>query len=105
MRDFKRNEVLEICPVIILSSEDADVIEETMLTDYYFIWQRTRIAICLGYGSLFNHSYTPNATFKRDFKNSVIIFRTVKPIKKGEEICTNYNGNTKDQSKVWFHKN
>ena len=62
-RPFARNDVIEVCPVIALSERDADRLYDTGLYDYYFGWGKDgkQAAIALGYGSLYNHSFTPNA--------------------------------------------
>ena len=62
-------------------------------------------AISLGYGSIYNHSYEPNAKYEKDFLNNMLIFRAIKIINKGEEIVVNYNGDPNNKEKVWFEKN
>jgi SET domain-containing protein len=37
-----------------------------------------------------------------DFETSTIRIKTVRDIKKGEEICINYNGAWNDGTPVWF---
>lgn len=54
-------------------------------------------AIPLGYGSIYNHSDDPNADYVFDPIESVMVFRSIKPIKKGEEIFIYYGPN-------WFQK-
>lgn len=57
------------------------------------------LAIALGFGSIYSHSYEPNATYKKRFKNKTIDFIAIKDIKKGGEITVNYNyGNPEDKS-------
>ena len=63
-----------------------------------------QVVIALGYGSMYNHSYEPNAKYKRNFSNQTITFVAIKPIKKREEITVNYNGDPINQEKVWFEK-
>jgi SET domain-containing protein len=43
-----------------------------------------------GYGSLYNHSRQNNADWDTDEENNVFKFFTIKDIKSGEEIFTNY---------------
>lgn len=99
---MSKNETIEICPIIKLSEKDTQVIDTTHLYNYYFSWAENGSAICLGYGSLYNHSYTPNATYEKDFLEGKIIFRAITAIQQGEEILVNYNGNPENQNKVWF---
>ena len=64
------------------------------LVDYAFEWPRseswTNFVVALGYGSLYNHSNTPNANWTNDVENKTFIFFSTKPIKKGEEIFIYY---------------
>ena len=96
--------VFEICPVIVLPAEDLPVIHNTRLHDYYFMWgwDDDQCAIALGYGSLYNHAYTPNAQYLIDIDNETIEFIALRDIQKGEEITVSYNGDPEDQTKVWF---
>jgi SET domain-containing protein len=59
-------------------------------------------AICLGNGSIYNHSIKPNSEYIKDFDNSIIRFIALKDIKVGEEILVNYNGIPDSDKKVWF---
>ncbi len=77
-----------------------------MLDNYYFNWgdDGEWYAFALGYGSLYNHSYEPNAEYGMDFDSETIDFYCIKPITSGEEILINYNGDVDDKSTVWFEK-
>jgi len=59
------------------------------------------VAIALGYGSLYNHSYTPNAHY-RDIGRRSKEFLAVRDIAAGEEITVNYNGDPQDRTAVDF---
>ncbi len=97
-------EVIEVCPVIILNQNDTKQIDGTELYNYYFSWKDQGSAIALGYGSIYNHSYQPNARYKTNYTSKTITFKAIKAIKKGEEILVNYNGDPESQNKVWFEK-
>ena len=60
-------------------------------------------AIALGYGSLYNHSSTPNAQFVNDLKESCIIIECIVKINAGQEILLNYIDDTV-KDKVWFEE-
>ncbi len=96
--------VLEICPVIVLPAEELPVIHNTKLHDYYFMWgwDDDQCAIALGYGSLYNHAYTPNAQYLIDIDNETIEFIALRDIQKGEEVTVSYNGDPEDKTRVWF---
>jgi hypothetical protein len=104
IEDLQKNEVIEICPIIVLDQKETRKINDTSLYDYYFSWQDSASSIALGYGSIYNHSYQPNAEYSKDFLNNRITFIAIKPIRKGEEITVNYNGDPDDQEPVWFEK-
>jgi SET domain-containing protein len=94
--------VIEICPVLLLTSTEAKTIDRShTLYSYYFEWTRGRIAIALGYGSLYNHSKDPNAYFDPDYKNQLILFKAHRHIAPGEEILVDYHAGNPDEE-VWF---
>lgn len=99
-----RDSLLEVCPVIVLPEEDVHHIEETHLHDYYFLWgeNEKQCAIVLGYGSLYNHSFSPNAEYRADYPAGALCFYALRDIPAGEEITVNYNGDPRDDSPVWF---
>lgn len=96
-RAFAVGEVIEICPTIIYKEWE----NPTPIDDYCFVWQ-DKLALLLGYGSLYNHSYTPNAIYERDFEYQAMIFRAIEPIFIEDEITINYNGVPQSQDKLWF---
>lgn len=95
---------IEQAPVIVIPEDEIIHIRRTVFYNYFFKWGETLkdAAIALGYGSLFNHSYQPNAMFKLRLDQLYIDFITLKPIQPGEEITVNYNGDPADQSRLWF---
>ena len=102
--DIQKGEIIEICPIIILNENDTREIDKTYLYNYYFSWEEKCSAIALGFGSIYNHSYEPNAKYEKDFLNKKIIFKSISKIKSGEEITVNYNGDPENKNKVWFDK-
>lgn len=102
--EVPRGSLLEICPVIVMPRAHLKQLDQTGLYDYYFLWgeEEEACAIALGYGSLYNHSYTPNALYLPDFAGQALHFIALRPIGAGEEITVNYNGNPGDDSEVWF---
>jgi SET domain-containing protein len=101
-RDIKKGELLEMCPVIITPKEEEEYLSQTVLANYCFYWGENERAIALGYASLFNHSYSPNAGFYCNTKHLVICFNAIRDIRSGEEITINYNGEPDDTSELWF---
>ncbi|PEJ24071.1 SET domain-containing protein-lysine N-methyltransferase [Bacillus pseudomycoides] len=103
-RDIKKGELLHEAPVISYPNEQHEFIEKTLLADYAFEYGVNHTAILLGYGMLFNHSYTPNATYDIVFENHTFKFFAYKDIKAGEEILINYNGDVDDDELLWFDR-
>jgi SET domain-containing protein len=100
---LKKDETIEVSPVILLKGEGVKL-RKSKLYNYYFLWDKQpNAAIALGFGSLYNHSYNPNATYKKHLKDKVVEFIAIKDIKKNDEITINYNyGNPDDKSALWI---
>lgn len=94
---FETNEVIEFCPMLILPEKDVSLIDQTQLWNYYFIWNEKEIALALGFGSLYNHSDTPNAQQERFIEEKIMAIKAMKTIKQGEEILINYGDYTKQR--------
>lgn len=99
-KNFKVGDVIEVCPVILIPGHEDDEANPTQ--NYSFRWNKKNVAILLGYGSLYNHSYDPNALVYQDDANLEMQICAHKPIKKGEQIFFNYNGEPDDQLPLWF---
>lgn len=101
---IKANTVIEISPVIVMSPKDRKLIDETALHNYIFEWGNDCKECCmaLGYVPLYNHSYQSNCEYEMDYKKALITIRTVKPVKAGEQLFINYNGEPKNETPVWF---
>jgi SET domain-containing protein len=88
---IKKGEILEECHFFLLPKDSS---YEQILNDHFFSWpKRTTesFAICLGYGSIFNHSDNEfNADWETDTQKNKFIFFAIRDIQEGEEIFTNY---------------
>jgi SET domain-containing protein len=104
LKNFSGGEVIERCPVLNLTPKERKHCSRTLLNFYMYPWRSTRSAsLVLGFGSLYNHSYEPNADWKQNFHTNKMIYTATKPIKKGEEILINYNGEPEDKTPIdWF---
>ena len=103
VNDLHRGDLIEIAPVISFSKTSIECLDKTKIYEYYFLWgEKMDIpAIVLGYGSLFNHSDTPNAEFNLDLDSDNIHFLALEDITAGREITTNYRAGRPDQP-LWF---
>jgi uncharacterized protein len=92
------SEVIEECPVLQLPLEPGDV--SRLLIDYRFNFpsgtgsEWSEQVICLGFGSLYNHSNENNAHWYSDNANRTLKFFAVRDIEPGEEILTYYGSET-----------
>lgn len=86
---------IERCPVVALyDPKERKRLRKTGLVNYYFLWgeQRNQPAICLGWGSVYNHSFEPNARYEKVMDQERMDFYALRDIEAGEEITVNYNG-------------
>ena len=102
LRPIREGEVIERAPVLVL---DVDSLDEATaiqgLWSHCFLWGRGKVALALGYGSLYNHSYRPNARYD-DVGRQTKVFTALRDIAPGEEITINYNGSPDDRAPVGF---
>lgn len=94
--------VIERVPVIVVPVQEIfSQAPQSKLADYVFRWGRDMVAVALGYGSLYNHSYQPNARFYNSGRLTKV-FTAIRDIQSGEEITVNYNGPPGSRSRVPF---
>lgn len=100
--DIDKEQEIERVPLIVMPLREAQQIHGGgVLGHYAFTWSDTQVAVALGYGSLYNHSVTPNAYYvDRSPRAKVFIAR--KRIRAGEEITINYNGDPTSRANVDF---
>lgn len=103
-KNIAADTVIEISPVIELSEKERKQIEGTKLYHYIFEWGKSKrkAAMALGYISMYNHSFDPNCEYEMDYENGNMTIRTIRNVKKGEELYFSYNGNPNDKSPLWF---
>lgn len=101
---IRKDEIIERAPIVLIPEQQWDMVESTTLRNYTFSWgpNDEHAAVALGYVSLYNHSYTPNAMFVQTPEDAVIEITALRDIEKGEEILVNYNGEPDDQEPLWF---
>lgn len=96
--------VIEVCPIIYLPEQDIPALQKTVINNYYFEWDDDRKggAIALGYGSIYNHSFKPNACYDVDVESQRLYILAYRNIVPGEEITINYNGDPGNKDPLWF---
>ena len=96
-RAFRKGEVVEVAPVIVLENREVELIGNTVLRTYDFDWRvlagtgHPATAIAGGYGSLYNHSNPANLRYRADPDTPALVFTAVRAIECGEELTINYN--------------
>ena len=101
-RTFHPGDVIEIAPVILIPNTQRALIRQTVLENYVFDWGGGSTAVALGYGSLYNHAYDPNAHYCQDIDRKTLEFSAIRDIAAGDEITVNYNGSSESSLSMWF---
>jgi SET domain-containing protein len=96
--------VVEVSPVVVMSLEERKLLDQTLLHDYIFEWGEAKDQCCMamGYVPVYNHSYASNCEYGMDYDQQQISITTVRPVKAGEELLVNYNGDWNDNTPLWF---
>jgi len=87
-RDIKPGETIEVCPLIVGKDNGSQILE-----DYKFWMPRSKSAVALGYGSLYNHKDNPNASWKIRPRRKEMVVTADVPIPKNKEIFISYGDN------------
>jgi len=101
LKNFLAGEVIERAPVIIIPCDQWHATEKTILYNYCYAWGDDA-ALALGFGSLYNHAYNPNAAYLKRIDQLLIEFIALRDIDAHEEITINYNSVPDDHSPLWF---
>ncbi|MCU0518393.1 MAG: SET domain-containing protein [Oscillatoria sp. Prado101] len=103
---FSKGELIEQAPVVVVPHSELEYLDKTVLYNYYYSWgvNLEDAALSLGNGSLYNHSYEPNAVYVKKIEELVIDFVALRDIEEGEEITVNYNGRPDSRAPLeyWF---
>src|SRR5437867_4191340 len=103
-RSILKGELIERSPVIVVPREQWAIVEATVLSNYVFDMGENEedAAVALGYVSIYNHSYSPNAELTECLDDAIIEVSALRDIGAGEEILVNYNGSPDDDDELWF---
>lgn len=85
-KEIVPGELIEECHTLLTNGED------DVLQNYYFKTEN-KSGIPLGFGCIYNHSDDPNAEYIYIPEEHLMLFKAIKLIQKGEEICTSYGNN------------
>ncbi|MCB0330441.1 MAG: SET domain-containing protein-lysine N-methyltransferase [Bdellovibrionales bacterium] len=91
---IEEGEIIERFPTIVLSEVERAFVKSQPEVLYYYYLDMLRFdvsVIMLGYGSLYNHSKTPNSEFRvLNLPNMMEVY-ALRRIEEGEEIVYDYN--------------
>jgi len=104
---FEPGELIETAPVLVIPAAEWPLLEKTRLFSYCYAFgdngsECEDMALALGLGSMYNHSYTPNARYVKNLKEQMIAYYAIREIAFGEEITINYNGDPACRDPLWF---
>lgn len=103
LRDFKKGEILETAPVIPVAKEnvvDSGEAPDGYLLDWDGNFENEEYCMPLGYIMMYNHSKDPNIELDQDYDKYTMTAIALRDIKKGEELCWDYN-----VDELWFDEN
>lgn len=96
--------VVEHSPVIVMDAAARQLLDQTTLHDYIFVWGNNEDECCMaqGYVSIYNHAVGSNCEYFMNFDDNTMQIKTVRDIAAGEELTINYNGDWDNEEDVWF---
>src|SRR5262245_40586569 len=73
-RSFAPGDLIERAPVIVIPEKQWPKVQSSILSNYAFDWgeRDEHAAIALGYVSIYNHSYSPNAKLEEVIEDMVM---------------------------------
>lgn len=101
-REIRAGELVECCPALVCPAGEEELLGATALRGLYFTWRNEAVAVALGFGSLYNHSWRPNARYELKYRARLVRFLAVRTIAEGEEITINYTGHPDGRGELWF---
>lgn len=100
-KSIRKGAIIERVPVLLVPIKDfVGGLNNLTLNTYFYIWSKDKVAVSLGYGSLYNHSYKPNARYVHGA--DTLTYRALRDIAVGEEITINYNFVPDDKTPMKF---
>jgi SET domain-containing protein len=102
MDPLANGDLIECCPTIKLTPEESVPVEKTVLEKWLFVRKTGGLSVALGFGSLYNHSFKPNAQYIWNEDETIINIVAVKDIPPHTEIVFNYHWDPNDMTPIWF---
>ena len=104
LKKIAKDTVVEHSPVIVMDAVARQLLDQTTLHDYIFVWGNNEEECCMaqGYVSIYNHAIGSNCEYFMNFDDNTMQIKTVRDIAAGEELTINYNGDWDNEEDVWF---
>ena len=89
---IKKGEQYDVVPYLWVSKKDFNKMKDTFLASYWYdgFSKDKPVVIAMGFGSMYNHSEDPAATYVVNLRSKVIKYTALRNIKIGEEITIDY---------------
>jgi hypothetical protein len=101
LKPIRKGAIIERVPMLLIPIKDfVGGLKNATLNTYLYRWSKDKVAVSLGYGSLYNHSYEPNAKYVHG--PSMLTYRALSDIAAGQEITINYNFVPDDKTPMAF---
>lgn len=100
-RAIAAEEVVEVCPVIVVPADERDHLDRTTLGNHYFEWDdEGNGGLPFGLGSFYNHAADPAAQIVLDIEGEALEVIALRDIAEGEEVTIHYGGG--EDVDLWF---
>lgn len=103
-RRIARGDLVERVPVVVVPASQFAAVSATVLDGYVYDWGASgeELAVALGHGSLYNHSFEPNVVYVKHLDARLLEYRALRDVEAGEELLINYNGDPEDRTPMRF---
>lgn len=99
--DLDADDVVEICPVIVVAAGELDALDGTSLRDHWYGWgDDGDAAVAMGHGSFYNHADDPTCTYEVHDVLDALVIRTRRAVTAGSELTIDYTGGGTNE--LWF---
>ena len=99
--DIGADEVVEVCPVIVVPAAEITALETTSLRDHWYGWgEDGDAAVAMGHASFYNHADDPSCIYEVHDVLDALVVRTLRTVVAGEELTIDYTGGGVNE--LWF---
>lgn len=85
---IKKGQLIESSPILLIPHDEFN--SSSVLDLYVYKYDKNTAALALGFGSLFNHSDSPNIAYQVNYESNCIEFIAAKNIKAHSQLFIDY---------------